>query len=439
MTSVFDVLASDDSMRRVASRKAVVLAKMRVDKEYGAFIEKHGSQALDHLETEIHATVALACAEVEHADVDGVLATVRDSYKPVETKTASTVHEARKPRMCPFHKDVVDISLAAGDPRAGFDSMGQHWGGPRHCEGDGYEGESCKFKPQMTTQAYWDERAEKAEQKRKDRAERELDAQQEIVNEDEGVTEVENVEPIDETPVAEAPVEDNVVEVDFETTEVEAPAEGTEVPMSMAASSDAAPLDGRQSAEAHSFEVDLRGQGGFTASFTVQAKDEYEARQKAIQQSVAQGNPPAWADQVRVLGHRQADAGPVPKMDKSRWSPQNVKELDVDDDDGPHPTRRKDIVEPIKPENGTRFNPSELSEIGEQVTERQSLPSDSDNAGFSEGGETGEGGTWTKGPNTAVASHDPQKNELVEIMKNDYDGFLPEAEIQTAVLAHRNR
>jgi hypothetical protein len=73
--------------------------------------------------------------------------------------------------MCPFHKDVVEISLAAGDPRAGFDSMAQHWGGPRHCDGEGYEGGKCNFKAPMTTQAFWDEKAEKAEQKRQERLE----------------------------------------------------------------------------------------------------------------------------------------------------------------------------------------------------------------------------------------------------------------------------
>jgi hypothetical protein len=383
MTGIFEVLAHDDSENRKNSHKAAVLAKTRVDNEYGKFITAHGESALEYLESEIAATVHIAAAEVGYADAEGLTKQIVASYREqpamvigneagtfeLNQRTASTVHEARKPKMCPFHRDVVDISLASQDPRAGFDAMAQHWGGPRHCDGAEYEGDKCKFKPQMTTQSYWDERQEKLEQKRQERAERaeeapipEAEPENDPATDDVPEVGEDQTPEIEDTPEQTTePVEDNVIEVDFGSAEVEAPADGTEVPMSMAAST------------------------------------------------------------------KVADGAPVPKMDKRKWTPNNLDPVYEDDPNGPHPTRRKDIIEPVRVDNSGK-----PSEIGEQVTERQDVTQDHEQI-------VGETGTFTEGPKTAVSSHDPQKNELVEIMKDDFDGFLPQAEVQKAVLAHRNR
>ena len=87
----------------------------------------------------------------------------------------ASVKEARRPKMCPYHREVTDISLAAGDPAAGFNAMASHAWGDNHCQG-GFEG-SCNFKREMVTQSYWDEKAQQAQERRE---QRELQRQQEI-------------------------------------------------------------------------------------------------------------------------------------------------------------------------------------------------------------------------------------------------------------------
>jgi hypothetical protein len=128
--------------------------------------------------------------------------------------------------------------------------------------------------------------------------------------------------------------------------------------------------------------------------------------------------------------------GPEPTIDKRKWTPQTVPFLDVDDEDGPNPTKRKDIVEPIKPTNGTdRFTPSKLEEIGEQQTEHQDVGKEVDYAKTE-----GQSGTWSQGPATAVSStlpNDVNENPITAIVKGDYDGFLPASTVQQAIAAHR--
>lgn len=502
MTSLFQVLAADDSEHRLAAHKAVILSKTRVENEYGKFIAKHGESALDYLETEIAASVHIACAEVGHKDPQGALEIVLTSYRVKPEPRTASVHEARKPKMCPFHKDVVDISLAQGDPKAGFESLRDHWGGDRHCEGGGYEGDKCKFKPQMTTQTFWDEKTEKAERKRQERNEQAEQATGEErseendqpVEEAEVLTEAEPTTEAVEEPVADAtePADDNVVHVDFGATDVEAPAEGTGVPMSMVASfktSDSDPqhhaegvipghlgihtgtvkwlnfLDAkingkscRSNGEAIFTEHGMSRSPNFRSPVTVSVHHPehlpgaIEAIETSAQGAVAPPKlkeaaqrmaagelpcPPGVArHEIKFSSVKTADGdgntglgGPSPKIDKRKWTPQTVPALKgVDDEDGPHPTRRKDIIEPIIPEDF-----EELSEVGEQVTEHQDVTKDTKDI---IGDPTK---TWSGGGHSAVSSHDPHKNELVEIMKNDFDGLLPQHEIDRAVVAHRNR
>lgn len=363
MTSFLDVIAHDESETALARRKATVLAKQRVDRMFGAFIKSAGRAAFDYCGEDINGVVKVACDEVGCDDFSNVYKAVNDSLfdDPIFVRTASfEVESARMPKMCPFHKDVVDISLASGNAQAGFEALRDHWGGPRHCQGDGYEGDKCKFKPQMTTQAFWDEKAEKAEQRRKERAEAEpVDEQVE--------TPEEITEPVAEEPTTE-PTEteqgDGAEVIDFPIQDAaDGAEEGAEVPMSMAAST------------------------------------------------------------------KQADGGPVPVMDKRKWTPQSVPFLDVDDDDGRWPTRRKDVVEPIKPENADK-----LTEIGEATTERVDVTKD--------GGpeKTEQGGTFTGGPTTAVSStipNDVDKNPITALVQGEYDGFLPQHEVQQAIAASR--
>jgi hypothetical protein len=307
----------------------------------------------------------------------------------------------------------VDISLAAGDAKAGFDSMAQHWGGPRHCDGEGYEGGNCNFKPQMTTQAFWDEKAEKAEERKQQRAEEaELEAQQseEIDTSGEQEESVEDHAP-DSVPVdapehtEETPEADGAEVIPFPSQEAPEPA--AEAPMSMAASTK-------------------------TADYTtlVALKDIASAIREGhgapSQQPVPMGSPGGAA----LASVKTADGGPVPKMDKRKWTPQTVPAIEgVDDPDGPHPTKRKDIVEAVRADNS-----KPLEEIGEQVTEHQDVTEKS--------GPTKADGTqtWTEGPKTAISATIPadvDKNPIKALMEGEYDGFLPQHTVQQAITAHK--
>lgn len=93
--------------------------------------------------------------------------TTVDKDEPGEDGTdakASSFHVARRPKLCPYHSEVVDISLGSGDPQAGFNAMSGHAWGDNHCKG-GFAG-SCNFRPQMVAQSYWDDKqAEYAERR----------------------------------------------------------------------------------------------------------------------------------------------------------------------------------------------------------------------------------------------------------------------------------
>lgn len=82
------------------------------------------------------------------------------------------------------------------------------------------------------------------------------------------------------------------------------------------------------------------------------------------------------AARTAETGNGNTDLGePEPKMDKRKWTPETVKEPKTDDEE--HPTKRKDILEPIQVSNE-----GDLKEIGENRTERVDLPANSGDAGW---------------------------------------------------------
>lgn len=331
-TSFLDVIAADGTEQHRLAHRAAILSQTRVNRMFGSFIASQDT-ALDYLSEEIATVVASACEEVGYDDVEGTLAVVLadakekkenpfakkddddkdsddddkgdkkdnsfpfnrkkdkdsdddsddsddDSDDDCDDKKTSSVHTSRKPKMCPFHKEVVNISLAQGEPRAGFDTMSQHWGGPRHCEGEGYEGSKCNFKPQMTTQSFWDEKAEQAEQRKQERLDQaaELEAQQ---------------------PTLESPTED----ISDETID-----DG---------------FDSGEGAEVIDFpsEPSAIGEGVDTTP---------EALQVAAKTAADDG-----------LGGKGT---PSPKIDKQKWTPKSVPEIPLEGDDSRNPTTRVDIA-----------------------------------------------------------------------------------------------
>jgi hypothetical protein len=79
----------------------------------------------------------------------------------------ASVKEARRPKMCPYHSEVTDISLGTGDPQGGYNAMSSQAWGDNHCKG-GFQG-SCNFKPQMVTQKYWDDKKREYEERAEQR------------------------------------------------------------------------------------------------------------------------------------------------------------------------------------------------------------------------------------------------------------------------------
>jgi rubrerythrin len=382
-TSLFQVIAHEDANDQGKLRQAMALAHQRVEDRFGTFVRKGSIEdqgaRYSLVEEDVRAVVAAACEQVGFADVDGILSSIGNNFitAPQAHRVASTVHEARKPKMCPYHSEVTDISLAAGDPAAGFNAMQSHAWSAQHCQGAEYKGDRCKFKPAMTTQAFWDEKAEKAEQKRQERAER-----QERYVEPE-VTEIETPPEPEATVPETTDVPQEAEQADFvEHSEPSAIGEGaeTEVPMAMAASTKTAAK----------FKCSDCGT-------TFDSDEEHPGTCPNCDSDVLQHVSRKIATPTTGLG------GPSPKMDKSKWTPKTAPLPDVAEEDGGRwPTRKKDVTHPIKQDQGTRFEPSELSEIGDQVTERQDVTQKGGPA------KTDQGGTFSGGERSAVSSLLPE-------------------------------
>lgn len=342
MTSLFQVIAHEDANDQGKLRQAMALAHQRVEDRFGSFVRKGSVEdqvaRYSLVEEDVRAVVAAACSQVGFADVDRVLSSIGKNFVTPEAepqlRTASVRHEARKPKMCPYHSEVTDISLAAGDPAAGFNAMQSHAWTAQHCQGGDYKGDKCKFKPEMTTQAYWDDRATKLEQKREERAERER-IQQEQADALENVTELPEFGPDNDTPAeVETPAAEVVEAEQVAEPVAEAPAEA--IPMAMAAKV---------------------------------------------------------ATETTGLGTTETP------INKKKWTPKTV-DPDPDPESKYHPTRRKDVTQPIAESQGERWNPTKLNEIGEKTTERQDV---TEKGGIDRPGNQGSG-VWTEGPKTAVSS-----------------------------------
>lgn len=115
------------------------------------------------------------------------------------------------------------------------------------------------------------------------------------------------------------------------------------------------------------------------------------------------------APKLKSSGVRTADGntdlgGPEPKMDKRLWEPSNLGDPEVAD--GRWPTKRKDVVDPIGPPD----NETDPSEIGEKFTERQTLPTNTGDAGYDAGGPgpAPHTDTFGKGDQTTPVTHETQ-------------------------------
>lgn len=84
-------------------------------------------------------------------------------------------------------------------------------------------------------------------------------------------------------------------------------------------------------------------------------------------------------------GNEDAHDGPSPKIDKTKWKPNatnpdgNLKPIDTEGENSPHPTRQMDIKQKPDYQQDTLEN---LKKYDNNVWEREQLPSADDNAGF---------------------------------------------------------
>lgn len=405
MYGLFEHLAAEGLEERDAQRKAIIVAKKRADDRFGNFFRQASNKdefdARLSMVSDDFADLVTAASNEYGVDSEPVSEAVISSFIPEEhiAKVASMQHEARKPKMCPYHKEVTDISLAAGQAQAGFNAMAQHAWGSNHCQGE-WDGK-CNFKPEMTTQAYWDDKAERAEQRRQEREE--AQAQQPEFEHVEEMTDFDDRvdEPVEDVAEVETDLPDNVIEVDFGGNDTS----DQEVPMAVAASF-------QVDADTHTSEYKyVKKQGDkwvITQKGTGKVLSTHDSEEKAKAAFRAMEMNMHGGKVSEALKSIDVDSGgetPSPKMDKRKWTPETVKKLDnVDSEDGPHPTKTKDITEPIVAENA-----SERTEIGEGVTERQDVSKDTNPS------DQGKGGTFPKGNQASpvTSSWTPQILESV--------------------------
>lgn len=397
---VFEVLAADQSQQVVAGRKAVALATQRVNDRFSRFLLAAESRddlhaRLSLVIDDLKDVVAQTCDEVGHGDAKPLVAAITNSYTrhprldalderdfgPVTAengvKVAAMQFESRRPKMCPYHKEVVDISLSSGEAKAGYEAMASHAWGPNHCDGE-YEG-GCNFRREMVTQSWWDDR-EKALQERREQREQERAEQ----------AESDQVQPT-ELEQAEEPVSDDLSDSEAPTTETE---------------------------------VSLGDDPGSAAEGLTEAPEGVDGVEAEVPMAMAASfHRHAEALKTRDVQQRP---GPSPKIDKRKWTIENLQQrVKTEDEGSPHPTKEKDVVVPIRAENGGRHDPSKLEEIGGPTTEKQDVSKDS-------GPKPTNRRTWPTGERSAVSSApDVDKNPLAEILKAD-DGFVPESIVHAA-------
>lgn len=335
-----------------------------------------------------------------------------------------SVKEARRPKMCPYHKELVNASLQVGEPQ--YAAFAPLVGGDSHC-GGGYE-DKCNFKPPMVAQSYWD-------QKETDRLERK--EQRELAQQGEQSHELEAPmveetfdEPTDQATLAElddAPSAVGDWEVSMDSVEAESPEpvlassrweitameeEDDEVPEMLDITPNqegilrwmkAMPTEqaynmlrsvyligGKEEKEyAEAMASDL----GIDLGITPEDEDakihrqEFDQTQDEINDLPETEHPlgphtgnkdgDSWEKNEKV----EQPEGPSPKIDKKQWNGLEP----IDTDAGPYKTVHQDV--PDRPDYSKTDSLGQATkdavlEYTKAVTTEETLPTADDNAGF---------------------------------------------------------
>lgn len=306
-----------------------------------------------------------------------------------------SVKEARRPKMCPYHSEVVDVSLGSGDPQAGYNAMSSHAWSPNHCKG-GFDG-TCNFRPQMVAQKYWDDKQAEYDQRRQERDDqRRLDEQNR------------EVDPL----YGDRPPEQQHFE------EPEQSFDGINEELDSAPSAVGGGEMGDSTPE--------------PSAVPMLASHEAAKPETGDSTETRESLPNHKNDGTTGLATQ-----PSPKIDKNTWKPNalnengNLKPVDTEGSGSPHPTEHQDAPDKADYDN------DDFKEQSEAVTESQDLPS-ADDSGYSteRNVEQPTTDTWsgTEGQAQPVTSAiDVEKNPLRDLIESDFDGFLPANTVQSAI------
>lgn len=345
---LFESMAHDEHDAQVRLRKAASLGIGRCRDQLGGFLSQSSSH--EELQTRFELvrdqvdTIVNEAAAAHDVEPDSIRQWVQSAVWPPEGSSrqqrVAKVVEARRPKLCPWHNQVMDISLASGEPSAGFSAMAQHAWGPQHCQGSEYEGGKCNFRREFVTQGYWDTKAEEAEQRKQER--------EQLLQEQPQFGEYEQPDDWDTPGI----IEDGLDEQLEEAPSAVGVPEELEPALAMtkeAPGKDHLPYatDKRNRQYEHiKKNYEDKGEGDEEseeiAARTVnkERKEKGETKSHSIHEQIKQG------DTLKTVDVQQGRKGPSPKMDKRRPWNELVGEAPESEASGsPHPTRQQDIAD----------------------------------------------------------------------------------------------
>lgn len=395
MSGLFEHIAAFDEGTKIAHRKAVAVARKRVLDRVGGFLRNATDQdreaRLALVNDDINDIVVEAVTEYG-GELEHVNSAVREAINAglEATPVVELQKEARRPKMCPYHSELVDSSLQVGEPQYGaFSGL---VGGPSHCKG-GFDG-TCNFKPDMVSQSYWDGKQQEYDERRQ---QREQEALHPPIN------------PVPEVGMPTPPEAEGQGITDINTELSEAPS---------AVADPVEPVAPEMSMAAGTVTSQKIRDGAVT---TEKLRDGTVTVPKVADADRDGGG----AVKTEKLPNKENDgptglgSEPSPKTDHTTWKPNalndsgNIKPVDTEMDGSPHPTEEQDVFNDDPDWEGDFLRDTDA------VTEQQTLPS-ADDSGQSTERNIEQPHTDTFGGEGQVdpvtSSADPDKNPIREIL-----------------------
>lgn len=372
--SLFENIDLIDDAPRVAARKALALSQRRCELSFGSFLKSAKSfqdveARLAYLDEDLKRVVIATCREVGCPREEDVYETILSSMnrfadicedcdgegcKHCHDTGKTSARLARRPKMCPFHREVTDISLASGNPEAGFNAMSTQAFGDSSCRG-GFAG-NCNWKPEMVTQSYWDGKNKEVTEQRELR---DLESQSVSVddfNQDDSWDDSsmgEEGHDID-GELAEAP--SAIASPEMAIAHISA---GHKPGCECGFCKNKGKLPGKDKTEPDPTQTD-------EDSEEKEEADDFEPNNN-------KNGSVHYAEALETIKLVER-SGPSPKMDKKKWTPENLHFLDdVNSKDGPHPSETQDITQGTD-YKGDAFTDDHRFEHTDAVLEKQKLP-----------------------------------------------------------------